>query len=195
MAQNKNTEPANTDDDFTVLIGDLLTDEAFKNTVESIRPTAAQQRKRLADIKARHYAQWQEAGILGVVTDRLLRHEDGDNYLGGTAVHFQRHEKKRRDGSVVEVWELAVSKTKATTSADGLHRDAKSWTGFMPLAETEKGVITPADGFTAEQVALVGQQVAELDALREDKMGLPDLEWSLVDIFDRSTALMARPKS
>jgi hypothetical protein len=192
MSENKkdpnNLEPAHVDAQFAALTGALvLRDTKFAEATASVRPTIAQQRERFKVIRQSQYNEWQEAGILGVVADRLT-----DNLLGDVAVTLERVKKRNLDNSIVEEHFLAVRKNEETVSPDGTHRSVSTTVGFLPVSQAYEGARIAMPGFTDEQSDLVARQVDELAALREDAMQLPNLDWTLTGISDPSTLLRMR---
>lgn len=193
---NSNSEHSNQPDinaEFAAMMGSLASQDAsFHESIQAIRPTVEQQRRRFDAVRAEHRAQWQEYGILAIVADRILKHPDGDRLLGNSQVLFQRHHERMNDGTSTEVWELTVDKTITTQTDKSLV--VKANIARIPFATVKEGMHTPSPGFTAEQVAVVSHQVANLEAFRQNQMELPNLDWNLATIFDPSTAMMILPK-
>jgi hypothetical protein len=152
-------------------------------------PSPAEQRERFAEIHAEQRKQWEAAVIVGRVAMVLIDRGDGDMILGSPDIQLRRHNLRQMNGTGVEVWEFVVDQSTRVISPDKTRGDIYANIAIVPFAKIEHGTKIPEAGFSPEQVALVGRHVAQLDALRANPMGLPNLSWSLTSVADPTARL------
>jgi hypothetical protein len=144
-------------------------------------PTIESQRELFDDVRSRHFADWQDTGIMTKVVDEMHM------AVGERAVVLTRILKDNGEGFPTEIHRFRVSYVDVI-EIDPEYKNTRLSTKFIEVSRTKDSVHVPQPPFDGADALLVAYQMGELEDLR-DRGDLPNLSPDLSGIADPSLGL------